>query len=162
MTLRIASLLLLVLALACTTTPDPGPLSTPAPETAGYVERWNASCRGMPGRVAEILKTAFARQVPEAAPAPDTVRRAADQVAAAVRGPLDSVRTLPVPTGEGTVVADLLAAFEAGLATIAQQPGSIASIGTGLPEDPFARADQLAIGFGAGRCALSSADQGGD
>lgn len=160
---RIASLLLVALALGgCTTSDEPEAEATPAAESAGYVERWNAACAGMPGQVAEILATAFARPVPEAPPAPETLSRAAEQIAAAVRRPLDAVRALPVPAEETVVAAELLAAFDAGVATIVAQPGSIAAIGTGLREDPFARADRLAIGFGAGRCALSSADQGGD
>ncbi|MGH2721266.1 MAG: hypothetical protein ACRDJO_06640, partial [Actinomycetota bacterium] len=85
-----------------------------------------------------------------------------DQIAAAVRRPVDAMRPLPPPPQDRTIVADLVAAFDAGLAALSQRPGSIASIGTGLDEDPFGRADRLAIGYGAGRCALSSAGLGGD
>lgn len=162
MPVRIASLLLALALGGCTTSQEPGPGPTPPAESLGYVERWNAACTGMPGQVAEILATAFARPVPEAAPAPETVRRAAEQIAAAVRRPLDAMRPLPVPPQDRAVTAELVAAFDAGLAELGRRPGSIASIGTGMAEDPFARADRLAIGYGAGRCALSSADQGGD
>ncbi|MGH2721641.1 MAG: hypothetical protein ACRDJO_08565, partial [Actinomycetota bacterium] len=80
MPVRIATILLLALALGgCTTADDPGPEPAPPPESLRYVERWNAACTGMPGQVAEILVAAFARPVPEVAPAPETLRRAADQ-----------------------------------------------------------------------------------
>jgi hypothetical protein len=149
---------------ACTGNPSEQarPETTPASGSSGYVERWNAGCSGMPGEVAEIVAEAFGQQTPGAAPAPDVLRAAAERVAAAVRRRLDAIRALPAPAEDRPLVDGLLGAFDAGLAAVLQRPGSLESIGTGLPDDPFAVADRLAIGYGAGRCALSSADQGGD
>lgn len=133
-----------------------------ARDAAGYAEHVAAACAGMADQVAEIVRQAFQQPAPGEAPSPDELRSAAGRVGAAVRRSLDAIRAGTPPPSERPIVDSMLAAFEGGLQILQRDPGALESIGTGRSGDPFARADRLALGYGAPRCALSSAGEGGD
>jgi hypothetical protein len=164
---RRADALSLVLAFACGACTGGGAdgsrgAAGASPEGVSYVEQVNAACAGLAGHVGELVRQAVQRRAPNEAPSPEELRSAAEGVRAAVGRSVATIRTLPPPAADRKIVESMLAAFEAGLETLRREPMALESIGTSRPGDPFGRADRLALGYGAERCALSSAAEGGD